>query len=205
MCERLPRHVKTELAIPIVLSTVFDRLLLTDRLHPLAFLEEVLSVAQTPEQELGLLGRALRSFPSFLRERDLGEEIERQLGLHLQNHVHLTRSEADDLKGKGDWVLRDERAQTLLTVHSYLVSDRSTYHLLQRLQGQRGELPSGLHLLCPFQAGIGHTLHGWHLYSPRQISAIGEAMTHPQPFDEFLHACINNTCYLEKPALILKT
>lgn len=120
------------------------------------------------------LGRALRALPSFIREMDLDQMVSAKIGEAGIKVRNLQDAEVD-IKGKTDVYVRVTRAngeRQAYRLWSYMTTRRSISNLRSRLMGDRGDLPAGLHLLCPFDSYHARRSYEWYLYPDQTIDEV---------------------------------
>ena len=96
----------------------------------------------------GFLGRSMRTFQSLLRETPFGEELKQDLETH--DHVLIHQSGNEDAVEHTD-IKITFRAQTY-RVWIYQLTTNGLPHDIDRVAGRRGELPKGIHILCPLKS-----------------------------------------------------
>ena len=100
---------------------------------------------------IGYLSRALRSFPSFLREPDLAYKLKSELEKDGSN-VKLNMDPDQDLKGKVD--IEITYKNNIFNIWSYQASKRGLPNTLERLKGFRGDVRNGINILCPVKTEL---------------------------------------------------
>ena len=102
----------------------------------------------------GVVARGLRTFPSLLRERDFGENLERFLrasGLSRKD-FNVTIKPEEDISQHTDVLLRLRGCDYRIWLYQF--TKAGLPHDMERVLGRRGELPEGLHVLCPLKTVI---------------------------------------------------
>ncbi len=131
---------------------------------------------------IGIIGRGLRSFPAFLREMDLPDK----LANHLKDAIAYRSNPEEDIIDHTDIYLKYEGE--CYHVWSYQnTSERAILNTISKLRGDRGELPSGLHLLCPFNyqdSSQYEDICGWRLYHKDYAERI-KALIHNSIIDNY--------------------
>ena len=102
----------------------------------------------------GLIARGLRTLPSLMRDRDFAENLKRLLRSEGYSSVQfkVKANPEEDITQHTD-VLLDFRGQPY-RIWLYQFSSRGLPHDIERVLGRRGELPKGIHVLCPLKATI---------------------------------------------------
>lgn len=116
----------------------------------------------------GEVARGLRAFPSFIREMDL----EYKLGKALTNAA-CVRNPKQDIQDHTDVLLLYDGQE--YRVWSYQITPRGLNNTAKRLLGKRGNLPFGIHILCPldiFNGAETEDISGWKLYSDSYIHKV---------------------------------
>lgn len=158
----------------ILFSYIFYSLLEQNYLTPASYILKIVEKCEEAgidrDTEAGLVGRGLRSFPSFIREVDLAAKLVDQLDGASCDRV----GPSEDIKSHTD-VLLDYNG-TKYRIWSYQnTSDKALYNTGRKLRGFRGELPSGIYVLCPFnfQNANDYEDHsGWRLHSASYVNNI---------------------------------
>lgn len=102
----------------------------------------------------GILGRAYRSFASFLRDYDGYEKL-----VHIVKQNRATKSlrvvqnPALDAEHHADVLIECMGSGTAkhFYIWLYQVTERGLNNTIDRLAGNRGELPAGIHVLAPIK------------------------------------------------------
>lgn len=119
----------------------------------------------TDEMTVALLARGLRAFPSFLREIDIEEQLNNVLTRRKMNYKIIRNPEMDIVQHT-DIMLRIEDRDYRIWL--FQNSERGIYNTKQRLKGERGEIPNGIHILCPINPMRNsiqcEEVHGWSFY-----------------------------------------
>ncbi|MBE5848391.1 MAG: hypothetical protein E7300_12035 [Lachnospiraceae bacterium] len=111
----------------------------------------------------GIIGRGLRSLPAFIREMDLAAKL-----LDRLDGAECYRGKPeDDIAGHTDIFLkyRDETYRLWSYQNS---SERALTNTVSKVRGQRGQLPVGIYILCPFDYRDRNQYEdvcGWRLYN----------------------------------------
>lgn len=128
----------------------------------------------------GIVGRGLRAFPAFIRELDLKLKV-----LPLFPNAKSMTNPLQDVKEHTDILLEDGEKE--YRFWSYQDSKWGLKNTAERLLGKRGELPGGLHVMCPidvFATGAdSENIHGWTLYSKEYINNIEDIVRHSNADD----------------------
>lgn len=131
------------------------------------------------EKIVGLVGRGLRAFPSFLREMDLTCKIAQFFpDAEIENGPEQDVGDHTDvlIKSKGN----------IYRLWSYQNFERGLDNTAQRFYGKRGKVPSGYHVLCPIDIGNEsetEKINGWIFYSERYVKYLYEMIAIEKPDD----------------------
>lgn len=110
----------------------------------------------------GYACRGLRTLASFFREMDLEDKLKSCL-----NDSEATRNTNLDISEHTDILIRWNRKE--YRIWSYQDTERSLINGARRL---RGEIPNGIHILCPFSNSGGAEWYGWWLYPQSTVNAV---------------------------------
>ena len=151
-CESLPKTEEGPLGVRINYTDVFHNLLSRNKFTPTRYLinltEAFINSTATDEKLNGFIARGLRTLTSLLREPDFAEIIETTL---RKDGKQLSVS-LNPLQDAGDHtdVLLNYSGMTY-RIWLFQFSDRGLPHDIERVSGKRGELPNGIHVLCPLR------------------------------------------------------
>lgn len=108
----------------------------------------------TPERFKGLVARGLRTFPSLMRDRDFGENLRRLLETEgfSETEFSVAVDPEEDIPHHTD-VLFHFR-EKVYRIWLYQLTSRGIPHDVERVLGKRGELPEGIHVLCPLKTDL---------------------------------------------------
>jgi len=125
---------------------------------PILFLRNVASkfdFAAAPQERFeGLMARGLRTFPSLLRDRDFGENLQRLFGSEGLSDAELSVvvNPEEDIPQHTDVLLHLRGQDYRLWLYQF--TSRGLPHDIERVLGRRGELPKGIHVLCPLKTDL---------------------------------------------------
>lgn len=127
----------------------------------------------------GIVGRGLRAFPSFLREMDLICKMAKYFpGATVHNNP------TQDVNDHTDILIQHNGND--YRIWSYQNSKRGLENTSSRIKEQRGEIPKGIHVLCPIDVKneyMREEVMGWYLYSERYVKYIHEMLVIEQKDD----------------------
>lgn len=110
----------------------------------------------------GIIGRGLRTLPAFLREMDLPGKLAAQ----LDGSKCYRSTPDDDIADHTDMYLEYQGIR--YRIWSYQNSSgRALDNTVSKFRGDRGELPKGFYVLCPFNykdISQYEDIYGWRLY-----------------------------------------
>ena len=132
-----------------------------------------------PEQIAGIVGRGLRSLPSFLRELDLTYKL-----VCLFPQAEILNGPEQDVWDHTDLLIKSHGGEYRLW--SYQNSPRGLENTAARFYGRRGELPKGYHVLCPIDISNGkevEELEGWYFYSEQYVRFLYDMISIEKPDD----------------------
>ena len=116
----------------------------------------------------GIVGRGLRALPSFIRELDLEAKV-----LELLPGATSHRSPSEDTLGHTDILLCYNKK--IYRLWSYQCTEHGLNNTVSRLQGKRGKLLPGIHVLCPVNINSKTdivSIHDWKLHSGDYIKQV---------------------------------
>lgn len=157
-------------AVPLY-TEVFNQWLNANYISPLTYIYQICAnIPDDISEELacGIIARGLRSFASFFRELELTKQIEARIPGCT---VHARNTEIDILQHT-DILL--EYNSILYRLWSYQSSGKGIKNTSERFAGMRGEIPSGIHIMCPFsRSNIDNRRNnGWLFYSESQCRTV---------------------------------
>ena len=195
--------------VPVVYSDVMHNML-NGYVNPMNYvLNLVLECSSyrvtNVEEAAGIVGRGLRALPSFLREVDLKDK----LSVALPDAKVQCASASQDVADHTDVIVA--YGGKSFHVWSYQCTPRGLENTSHRLLGKRGELVSGLHVLCPFDMQDKSQLvdvGGWYLHSDSYVKKVAAAIT-AGAVDSYADVCampldsLKNT-YMKDVHVVLK-
>ena len=152
-------------------TEVFNQWINMSYISPLTYIYQICAnIPDNISEELacGIIARGLRAFPSFFRELELAKQIEARISGCT---MHARNTEVDIVQHT-DILL--EYNNTLYRLWSYQSSDSGIRNTSERFSGRRGEIPNGIHIMCPFsRINIDNRLdNGWLFYSENQCQEV---------------------------------
>ena len=141
-------------------SEVFHKLIAENNINPGLFLavyaSDYLNSSHKESKLTGFLARGMRTFASLIREQDLA--INMKNSLITEDETVLIEMDPDqDTKTHVD--IRITFRNKIFNLWSYQASKNAIYpHTIERVTGQRNEIPNGFHILCPINTDEGKTL-----------------------------------------------
>ncbi len=152
-------------------TKVFNRWLNMSYISPLTYIYQICeSIPDNISEALacGIIARGLRSFASFFRELELTKQIEARIPGCT---VHARNAEVDILQHTDILI---EYNNTLYRLWSYQSSGKGIKNTSERFAGMRGEIPNGIHIMCPFSLSNidNRQNNGWLFYSESQCRSV---------------------------------
>lgn len=154
-CEKLPKTEEQRLGISITYSEIFHSEVEKGNFTPATYLVRLINECQkanvTEAKIIGALARGLRTLTSLLREPDFAYQLENSLNA-IDSKVTTSLNSKQDSSDHTD-VLLIYKQQTY-RIWLYQFSSRGLPHDIERMTGKRGELPDGIHLICPLHTEL---------------------------------------------------
>lgn len=200
--------IKNEGKVDIIFSEIFWKLT-EGYISPASFVGEIVRLCierniKDVYEICGIVGRGLRSFPSFLREMDLTYKLAR----YFPNAV-IENNPEQDVKDHTDILIRCDN-QKVYRIWSYQNFERGLVNTASRLRGNRGTVPDGMHILCPIDIGNKNEVEekdGWFFYSDNYVHYLYSMQLFEAP-DEYSYVSRMTEyavkMYLKKPGIIKK-
>lgn len=138
---------------------------ITPAIYVASIVDECVKKGIEDREIVGMVGRGLRAFPSFLREMDLKCKI-----ASLIPGAEITSGPQQDVGDHTDILIKNSK--NIYRVWSYQNFERGLINTSQRFSGKRGALPRGIHVFCPIDIGREEQVEevcGWCFYSERYV------------------------------------
>jgi len=101
----------------------------------------------------GIIARGLRTLPSLLRDRDFAERLKMLIKSHpLRTNFEIKTNASKDTKEHTDVYLT--LGGEIFRIWLYQFTPRGLPHDTERVLGKRGEIPLGIHILCPIKTDL---------------------------------------------------
>lgn len=197
--EDLQRFGMAETYEGIRFSEIVSRIKDDEKFTPVKYLAEIERLCDekglSDDMTIGLLARGLRILPSFLREIDMGEQLKNVLDKRKIDGKIIRNPEMDVTQHTDILVSIGNKEYHIWLFQNSDIGIRNTK---SRLQGERGEVPCGIHILCPMNpinaSGINQRYivrNGWRFYSESYVEEVVDLMeklTHEKipTYSEFL-------------------
>lgn len=157
-------------------TEIFNQWLNMNYISPLTYIYQIcMNIPDNISEELvcGIIARGLRSFASFFRELELAKQIEAVIPECI---MYDRVAEVDTLQHT-DILL--EYNNTLYRLWSYQSSVNGIKNTSERFMGKRGEIPDGIHIMCPFSLDNveNRKNQGWLFYSENQCRTVIDMIT----------------------------
>lgn len=149
-CEKLPKTEEARTGIQKTYSEIFHNEVEKDYFSPASYLIQIIvegNRCKSDESKLiGAMARGLRTLTSLLREPDFAHYI-KEILQEYDPDVSTNLNSKQDSTDHTDVLLN--YGGTVYRIWLYQFSSRGLPHDIERLTGKRGELPNGIHLVCP--------------------------------------------------------
>lgn len=146
----------------------------------------------------GYICRGLRTLASFFREMDLEDKLKSSL-----IDSETTRNANLDISEHTDILIRCNGKE--YRIWSYQDTDIGIRNGVSKLRGERGgEIPDGIHILCPLSTSDHDCWYGWWLYPQSTVNAVIQKMNEDNTdnYDEILN---NDVCqYMKNVNIFIK-
>ena len=158
---------------------------------------------ESKEEITWAVGRGLRSLPAFFRELDLTYKI-----ASLVPEAEFHNSPEQDIKEHTD--IRIELKGQIYRLWSYQNSKNGLDKTAKKFAETRGELPTGIHFLCPIDIWNKNQVEEfatWYFYSDRYVKFLIEMMDieKPDSYEEIKGLQRSELqMYLKKANLVLR-
>ena len=154
-CEGLPKTDEGALGVKINYTDVFHNLVRRDRFSPVNYVIELIRIFREKQYSSaklnGFIARSMRTLTSLLREPDFAELLETSLYPH-DRKVIINLNPVQDAGDHTDVLLTFRRKTYRIWLFQF--SDRGLPHDIERVSGKRGDLPNGIHVLCPLHTEV---------------------------------------------------
>lgn len=154
-CESLPKTEEERTAVNIRYSDVFHHVYSKEYFSPVLYLVELVIRyfdLGGPESKIdGFLARGLRTLTSLMREHDFANKLESYLSFYDPDLTVLVDPD-QDARDHTDVLLKFNNKEYRIWL--FQLSKRGLPHDIERVTGRRGDLPDGIHILCPLKTEI---------------------------------------------------
>lgn len=154
-CENLPKTEEGHTGIKINYSDVFHELLENDMFTPTMYLVRLIELfgqkGGSPSRLNGFIARGIRTLTSFLREPDFAFYIGECLKV-IDPNAKTNLNPRQDSGDHTDVLLEFKNKEYRIWLFQF--SARGLPHDIERITGIRGELPNGIHVLCPLRTEL---------------------------------------------------
>jgi len=122
--------------------------------HPINYLYRLLEKAMSKGMDgrkfEGFLSRGMRTFPSLLRDRDFALMMQRKIVDKGCPDIEIAVNPKEDATQHTDVLATFHNSKYRIWLFQY--SQAGLPHNIERISGERGKLPTGIHILCPLKA-----------------------------------------------------
>lgn len=178
--EHLIRYKCAEEYNKIRFTNIVNQMMKDDDFTPVKYMAQITKLCDeyklSDEMTIGMLARGLRSFPSFLREIDAKEQLEKVLKERRISYSIIRNPEMDVLQHTDIKILVKNKEYCIWLFQNSANGERNT---TERLREKRGKLPKGIHILCPMNPANPMSenrtyvkKNGWCFYSVSYIENI---------------------------------
>lgn len=154
-CEKLPKTEESRTGIKKTYSEIFHDEYSKDFFSPASYLVQlIIECNNYPSDDskiIGALARGLRTLTSLLREPDFAYQLEITL-LPNDSNVCTSLNSKQDSSDHTDVLLNYQNISYRIWLYQF--SSRGLPHDIERLTGKRGELPKGIHIICPLHTEV---------------------------------------------------
>jgi len=151
-CEKLPKTEEGHTGVDINYTDVFHALYSKRDFTPVSYLVELIRRYMEQEGKTnrldGFVARGIRTFTSLIREPDFAESLLQCLSSSRVSPKVLLHAR-QDAKDHTDILLTYLSKEYRIWLFQF--SNRGLPHDIERVTGRRGELPQGIHVLCPLK------------------------------------------------------
>lgn len=150
-----------------------------------------------------VVGRGLRSLPAFFREMDLADKLTK-----VFTDATTVSNPIQDVKEHTDIYVKSDRYE--YRIWSYQNFKRGLSNTAERIRGNRGNIPNGIHVLCPINIENEvecEEVEGWFFYSDKYVQYLYDMITIEKPDDYSIIRDMNEKLiysYLKKANILKK-
>lgn len=154
-CENLPKTEESRLPISKTYSEMFHEEMEQENGSPLGYIcritTECINHSIDTEKIVGAVARGLRTLSSFLREPDFAVQLKDEL-VTFDSDVSTNLNAKQDSSDHTDVLLNFNNFDYRIWLYQF--SARGLPHDIERMTGKRGELPTGIHVICPLHTEV---------------------------------------------------
>lgn len=154
-CEKLPKTEEARSGIQKTYSEIFHNEVERGYFSPASYLVQIIIEGNRCNSDdgklVGAMARGLRTLTSLLREPDFAGSLKQVLSEYDPN-VTTNLNSKQDSTDHTDVLLNYKGAEFRIWLYQF--SARGLPHDIERLTGKRGELPNGIHLVCPLHTEV---------------------------------------------------
>ena len=177
------RNIDEGFAGGIYFTEVFEKWVSGRYLSPATYIWQIIKEYEATglpfdANIIGTIGRGFRAFPSFIREIDLTDKLKTMLP-----NSSCCRSKAnEDMSKHTDVNLRYNGIY--YRVFSYQNTGHSLKNMVSKITGERGSIPRGYCLLCPFDyvsSIYKKDVCGWRLHNELYLKRVKQILDKNEP------------------------
>ena len=169
---KLPRVPSAEKRIPILYSKIFNDMMQGNYFSPAYYAYKIIqdcmnydSIVGNKNMVEGVVYRGLRTLASLMREQDLKLQLNEELpDAVIDINPKLDVADHTDLRLDFNGIRYN--------IWSYQTTSNALDNGANKLMGNRGEIPNGVHVLCPFDSSNKIEFYGWYFYTRENVNRI---------------------------------
>lgn len=169
---KLPRVPGAEKHIPILYSKIFNDMMQGNFFSPAYYAYKIIqdcmnydSIVGNINMVEGVVYRGLRTLASLMREQDLKLQLNEELAdAVIDINTKLDVADHTDLRLDFNGIRYN--------IWSYQTTSNALDNGANKLMGNRGEIPNGVHVLCPFDSLNKKEFYGWYFYTRENANRI---------------------------------
>lgn len=169
---KLPRISEAEKYIPILYSKIFNDMMQENYFSPAYYAYNIIQDCMNYDNIVcdknmveGIVYRGLRTLASLMREQDLKMQLNENLpDAIIEINPKLDVADHTDL--------RLDYSGIRYNIWSYQTTSKALNNGAEKLMGNRGFIPNGVHVLCPFDSSNKREFYGWYFYTCENVNQI---------------------------------
>ena len=193
---KLPRVLGAEKRIPILYSKIFNDMMQGNYFSPAYYAYKIIQDCMNYDNIVchknmveGIVYRGLRTLASLMREQDLKLQLNENLPeAIIEINPKLDVTDHTDLRLDFNGIRYN--------IWSYQTTPNALNNGARKLMGNRGAIPNGVHVLCPFDASNKKEFYGWYFYTCENVNRIVEMVKEydkAKEADDYNKVILNNS------------